>query len=283
MKKKLVFGAILALATTAYAQLGPFDFGQLGIGRNGGGGGRFNSNRGCIVSGSGTGEADSAAPRNINRAQFVYARVKYHMQPNWRRAGEAPWHHDYPDGDTMFPDNFGRLTAAVTNPDQYQIVDIDSKELFKYPFLYMSEPGYLDLYPEDVKNLREYFDRGGFLLMDDFRGNEGNMSQYSNMAEQMAKVFPDRQIEPVSASHPIFHAFYDIDPQEMVAPYINNDSGPVEFLSISDAKGRIQVMIDYNNDISEYWQALDVGTCSIHEAGRAVELGINYAIYAMTH
>jgi hypothetical protein len=42
-------------------------------------------------------------------------------------------------------------------------------------------------------------------------------------------------------------------------------------------------MIDFNNDISEYWQALDVGQCSIHEAGRAVQLGINYAIYAMTH
>src|SRR5262249_55264846 len=150
------------------------------------------------------------------------------------------------------------------------IVDIDSKELFKYPFIYMSEPGYLDLWPDDVKNLREYFDRGGFLLMDDFRGNERNMTQYENMAHQMAKVFPDRQIESVNADHPIFHAFYDIDPKDMLAPYENSDSGPVEFLAIKDAKDRIQVMIDFNNDISEYWQALDVGTCSLHESGRAV-------------
>jgi hypothetical protein len=42
-------------------------------------------------------------------------------------------------------------------------------------------------------------------------------------------------------------------------------------------------MIDFNNDISEYWQALDVGQCSLHDAGVAVELGVNYAIYAMTH
>jgi len=286
MKKKLVVGAILALATTAYAQFGPIDLGQLGIGgRNGGGGGGFQFSRGtCIVGGSPNSRGDeSSVPRNINRAQFVYARVKYHMQPDWRRAGEAPWHHDYPDGDTMFPDNFGRLTGVLTNPDQYQIVDIDSKELFQYPFVYMSEPGYLDLWPEDVKNLREYFDRGGFLLMDDFRGNERNMTQYENMAHQMAKVFPDRQIETVPANHPIFHAFYDIDPKDMVAPYINGDSGDVEFLAIKDAKDRIQVMIDFNNDISEYWQALDVGSCSLHESGRAVQLGINYAIYAMTH
>jgi hypothetical protein len=42
-------------------------------------------------------------------------------------------------------------------------------------------------------------------------------------------------------------------------------------------------MIDFNNDISECWQALDVGACSIHEAGMAVKLGVNYAVYAMTH
>jgi lysyl-tRNA synthetase class II len=69
----------------------------------------------------------------------------------------------------------------------------------------------------------------------------------------------------------------------MLPPYANQDSGPVQFLSISDEKGRIQVMIDFNNDISEYWQALDVGQCSLHESGKAVQLGVNYAIYAMTH
>jgi hypothetical protein len=282
MKKKLVVAAILAallgLVVTAYAQFGA-QFGQFGGGRTGGG---FGGNV-CMVPGSrnGNGEADTSFPRNINRAGFVYARVRYHLQP-WR-GGEVPWHHDYPDGDTMFPDNLGKLTTVATDPNSYQIVDIDSKELFQYPFIYMSEPGYLNLLPADVKNLREYFDRGGFLLMDDFRANDRYPEQYLNMQLQMSKVFPDRMIETVSPNHPIFHTFFDLDPKDMLAPYTQAESGPVEFLAISDDKGRIQVMIDFNNDISEYWQALDVGQCSIHESGRAVQLGINYAIYAMTH
>ena len=70
------------------------------------------------------------------------------------------------------------MTTADTDPDSFQLVDIDSKELFNYPFIYMSEPGYLNLLPADVNNLREYFDRGGFFLMDDFRGNEFDNSQY---------------------------------------------------------------------------------------------------------
>jgi|SRR5882672_4590984 len=281
MNRKLVAAAIIAttlgLVVTAYAQFGGGQFG--GGGRQGGGG----YVGGCMVPGSrnGNGLADTAYPRDINRTGFVYARVRYHLVPRWN--GEVPWHHDYPDGDTMFPDNLSRLTSVATDPNAYQIVDIDSKELFQYPFVYISEPGFMDFYPEDVKNLREYFDRGGFLLMDDFRANSQYPEQYLNMQAQMAKVFPDRTIEVVAANHPIFHSFFDLDPKDMLAPYTNYESGPVEFLSISDEKGRIQVMIDFNNDISEYWQALDVGQCSIHESGRAVQLGVNYAIYAMTH
>ena len=183
----------------------------------------------------------------------------------------------------MFPTSLGRLTMADTDFNSFQIVDVDSKELFDYPFVYMSEPGFLDLRPQDVKNLREYFDRGGFLLMDDFRGNEFDNSQYENMALQMRKVFPDREIQPIPPSHEIFHIFYDIDSKNMLPPYTMYNSGTLQFLGIMDAKGTLQVMIDFNNDISEYWQALDVGSCSLHEAGTAVELGVNYALYAMTH
>jgi len=286
MNRKLVAAAIVAatvgLVATASAQFGGQFGGQFNGGRQGGGLGGGGRNV-CRVPGAhfGTGEGDTSRPRDINRAGFVYARVKYHITKRW--GGEVPWHHDYPDGDTMFPFHLSKLTTTMTDADAYQIVDIDSPELFKYPFVYLSEPGYMDLFPEDVKNLREYFDRGGFMLIDDFRANEYYPEHRLNMEEQMAKVFPDRTIEVVNANHPIFHSFYDLDPSDMIAPYEDQTSGPVQFLAISDEKGRIQVMIDFNTDISEYSQALDIGQCSLRESGRAVQLGINYAIYAMTH
>jgi len=278
MKKKILAIVVLLLSVSAFAQFG----GQFGVRR--GGGGFFNGPTGgnCLVPGyRGTGEEDLPTPRKIDHSGFVYARVRYHLQPYWR--GEVPWHHDYPDGDTMFPTSLGRLTTTDTDFNSFQIVDIDSKELFKYPFVYMSEPGFLNLLPADIKNLREYLDRGGFLLMDDFRGNEFDNSQFENMHEQMQKLFPDREMAPVPSTHPIFHSFYDIDPKNMLPPYRMYNSGEPQFLGISDAKGNLQVMIDFNNDISEYWQALDVGQCSLHDAGLAVELGVNYAVYAMTH
>jgi len=277
MKKKILAVVVLLLSVSAFAQFG----GQFG-GRRAGGFVDGPTGGNCLVPGyRGTGEEDLPTPRKIDHIGFVYARVRYHLQPYWR--GEVPWHHDYPDGDTMFPTSLGRLTTTDTDFNSFQIVDIDSKELFKYPFVYMSEPGFLNLLPADIKNLREYLDRGGFLLMDDFRGNEFDNSQFENMHEQMQKLFPDREMAPVPSTHPIFHSFYDIDPKNMLPPYRMYNSGEPQFLGISDAKGNLQVMIDFNNDISEYWQALDVGQCSLHDAGLAVELGVNYAVYAMTH
>jgi hypothetical protein len=289
MNSRWIATAILGLSIFSIAAAAQFGgrTGQFGGGRGrSADGGPTGGN--CLVPGYfGSGEEDLPTPRNIDRSGFVYARVRYHLQPWWRDpfrgTREVPWHHDYPDGDTMFPASLERLTRVHTSSDAYQLVDIDSKELFQYPFIYISEPGYLNLLPADVVNLREYLDRGGFLLMDDFRGNEFDNSQFENMKEQMRKVYPDREIKLLPPTHPIFHVFYDLDEEAMLPPYRMYNSGNVQFLGISDAKGNLQVMIDFNNDISEYWQALDVGACSIHEAGTAVQLGVNYAIYALTH
>jgi hypothetical protein len=183
----------------------------------------------------------------------------------------------------MLPTALSRLTKTYTTPESYQIVDIDSEELFQYPFAYIAEPGFLNLLPGDVKNIREYLDRGGFLLLDDFRGNEFDNSHFVNMEEQLRRIYPDRELEPVNPGHPIFHTVFDLKPIDMLPPYRMYNSGEPQFLAISDPNGNIQIMVDFNTDISEYWQALDVGQCSIHEASQAVELGVNYAVYAMTH
>jgi len=278
--RKLALLSILALTASAVAQFGPRN------GRpNGFGGGSGPTGGNCVLGGyRGSGVEDLPTPRKIDRSGFVYARLRYHPYDYWRgQTREIPWHHDYPDGDTMLPDALGRLTGVHTNPDAFQIVDIDSKELFKYPFIYMSEPGFLNLLPEDEKNLREYLDRGGFLLIDDFRGNSSDNSEMENLVVQLKKLYPTRDLVPLPPSHPIFHTFYDVDPTTMLPPYRMYNSGDPQFLGMTDDKDRLQIMVDFNYDASEYWQTLDVGVCSIRESGAAVQLGINFVIYSMLH
>ena len=216
---------------------------------------------------------DSEPPKD---AEFTYARIRYHMTPDAIFVREVPWHHDYPYGDETFPTFVKEVSRVHTASNAYQIVDIDSPDLFKYPFAYLCEPGYLELNDKDTKNFREYLERGGFVMVDDFRGPR----HLSNLVYQMKKVFPNRNMVPLTVSHSIFDSFYKIESLDMRAPY---GPGPVEFLGLEDDHGRLMMVIDYNNDLSEFWEWLDEGSLSLHDAAVSLKFGTNYLIYALTH
>jgi len=216
---------------------------------------------------------DSQPPKDV---EFTYARIRYHMTPDAIFVREVPWHHDYPFGDETFPTFLKEVSRVHTDSKAYQIVDIDSPELFKYPFAYLCEPGYLELNDRDTKNLRQYLERGGFIMVDDFRGQR----HLSNLIYQMKKVFPNRSIIPLQITHPLFNSFYAIDTLDMAPPY---GPGPVEFLGMEDDHGRLMMVIDYNNDLSEFWEWLDKGEYSMHDAAMSLKFGVNYAMYALTH
>jgi uncharacterized protein DUF4159 len=216
---------------------------------------------------------DSEPPKDV---EFTYARIRYHMTPDAVYVREVPWHHDYPYGDETFPTFIKEVSHVHTASTAYQIVDIDSPDLFKYPFAYLCEPGYLELNDKDTKNFREYLERGGFVLVDDFRGER----HLSNLVYQMKKVFPDGNIVPLTLSHPVFNSFYQIETLDVRPPY---GRGPVQFLGLEDGHGRLVMVINYNNDLSELWEWLDEGTASMHDAAESLKFGTNYLMYAFTH
>jgi uncharacterized protein DUF4159 len=218
----------------------------------------------------------AALDSTAKETEFAYARIRYHMTPDAIFVREVPWHHDYPFGDETFPTFVKEVTGINTQHESYQIVDIDSPELFDFPFAYLCEPGYLDLNDKDVKNFREYLERGGFVFVDDFRGPR----HLNNLVEQMKKVYPDRDIVRLDISEPIFNAFYKIESLEMAPPYGNM---PVEFLGLKDKDGRLQMIINYNNDLSELWEWLDRGEVPVSAAALSLKLGVNYLVYAFTH
>ena len=231
--------------------------------------------------------SSDAPPRD---SEFVYARIRYHMTADGFFMREAPWHHDYPYSDETFPTVLGEVSNVKTGPTSFQIVDIDSPELFKYPFAYLSEPGFIELNPKDVANLKEYLDRGGFLLVDDFRtavashykGGEQE-DDIANFRRQVKKMYPDRDFVRLDLSDPVFNTFYKITSLNMTAPYIFPGQGPVEFLGLRDTHGNLQMVLDNNNDISEFWEWINEGRMSMHDAATSFHFGINYAMYAFTH
>ena len=80
----------------------------------------------------------------LKHSEFVFARLQVPNRADYLQFwDEAPWHHDYPYSDEFFIGMVRELTGIHVNPDSYRIVQISSPDIFKYPFLYFSEPGFI--------------------------------------------------------------------------------------------------------------------------------------------
>jgi len=136
--------------------------------------------------------------------EFVAARWRFGTN-GW--FGHMGWSHNYPASDQNLNAFLKRTTLLDVDVMSYRIVDLGSDEVFDYPFAYVSEPGEMALTDKEVANLREFVDRGGFVLMDDFDGFE----QLDNMRRQVRRAFPDRDFIPISPDHPVFRVGYILE------------------------------------------------------------------------
>ncbi len=202
--------------------------------------------------------------------EFIFAR--------WQYSGfRSGWEHDYPVAEEHINQVMKEATGINVDPSSYRIVPIGSKDIFNYPFGYISEPGMMSLNDEEVKNFREFVDRGGFVMLDDFDGPR----QFQVMQQNMSRVFPDREMYKVGDNHPILHTYYDIDSLYVESPY--SVGAPAVFYGINDAKGDLAVLICFNNDIGDYWEWIDEPMYAVRPSAEALKLGINFILYSMTH
>lgn len=198
------------------------------------------------------------------------------------------WGTDYPGGDCKFMGGIHRLTGlrVYQNPHVMAIMDED---LFKFPYAYAVEVGGMFLSPPEAARLREYLLRGGFLHVDDFWG----LRQKANFEAQIRKVFPDRPLERLPMTHPVFHTFFDIGEVVQVPNRGNgcwggptweqpDDTQPAIY-GISDDSGRLMVAVTYNSDLGDAWEYMDLACYPEKYSGYAYRLGLNFMIYAMTH
>jgi hypothetical protein len=208
-------------------------------------------------------------------ARFVFARVRYGS--GFRRGGGS-WAHDYPRADRHMPHILSELTSIDANLDGSNVFDLDDPEIFKFPLLYVSEPGFWTLTDAEAENFRRYLQKGGFAIFDDFEEE-----QWHNFARQMARVLPENPPIEIGIDHPIFHSFFEmtkIDSPHPLVPVIPRYYGIFEG---NDPAGRMIAIVNYNNDLAEYWEWSDTGMFPVTSTSEAYKLGVNYVVYAMTH
>ena len=204
--------------------------------------------------------------------------------------GGGSWATDYPASDCKFMWGVERLSGIRVYDRTPHSVAIMDPELFKYPYLYVVEPGRgMDLSNEETARLREYMLRGGFMHWDDFWG----LRQFGNVEYQLKRIFPEFSIKELDLRHEIFHTFFDVDKVVQI-PNIGNgrrggrtweesDDTEPRILGISDEKGRLMMVITYNSDLGDAWEWMDDPDYPEVYSSQAYRMGLNFIVYSMAH
>ena len=207
--------------------------------------------------------------------RFTFTRIRYATYGGWRA--------DYPTMERNLTTMLREITALRPHVEGSNVHTFDDPELFKYPVAYLSEPGYW--YPSDteVLGLRQYLNKGGFLIVDDFHF----ANEWAVFEAAMRRVLPNAQINRLERSHPVFNAFFQIKSLDVPYPGRLGQQGLMgEFHGIheeNDPRRRLTVAINYNIDVGDYveWSAESV--YAVVPTNEAYKFAINYVIYGLTH
>jgi hypothetical protein len=177
------------------------------------------------------------------------------------------------------PSSLPNLISAIATRTSLPIeraeakVKLTDSALFDYPFLHATGHGEIKLSDVEIRRLREYLTRGGFLHADDNYGFD------ESFRREIARVFPDRPLVEIPYSHPIYHLVYDVPNGP---PKIHEHDGkPAKGYGIFIGN-RLAVYYTFSADLGNGWE--DVGTYpdppALHE--QALRLGVNLFSYAIT-
>lgn len=225
---------------------------------------------------------------------FTFCRLRHNSQKSGRRRqGGGDWLTDYPDADLNFSYRLQQLTSLQVSP-KGAVVDIDPEQMRHYPFIYMIEPGHITLTDEEAKTMRDYMMNGGFIMVDDFWGEE----QWDNFYSAVKQIFPDREAQELPLEHEIFHMVFPLKVKPQI-PSVNaalegrsqgitferEDAQTPHYRAIFDDKKRIIMMICHNTDLGDGWEEEGTDPWYFREFSEkyAYPLGINIIFYALTH
>ena len=194
------------------------------------------------------------------------------------RGRQPPWAHDFPHADRNFVKILNEVTLSNPN-DGTNVIDADSPDLHRYPVAYVAEPGVWAPTHAELDNISAYLQKGGFLILDDFRGQW----EWQNVQEIFNEILPGQPFRLLTLEDPIFNAFFKIETLDFSPPTFRQYKP--YFLGIhedDDPSKRLQVIANLNNDIGDYWEYSDLGYYPIDLSNEAYKVGVNYVIYALT-
>ncbi len=153
---------------------------------------------------------------------------------------------------------------------QIATVEVGSRQLYNYPFVYMTGHGNVVFSAQEAENLRNYLLAGGFLHVDDNYG----LDPY--FRREIRKVFPDQELIELPFSHPIYHQAFSFPDGP---PKIHEHDGkPPQGFGIFH-QGRLVLYYTYEIDLGNGWEDQAVHGNPEEVRLKALRMGANILSY----
>ena len=221
---------------------------------------------------------------------FTFCRLRYQ---NIRRARKSGWGDDYPQADYNFMVRLSELTRTTistwNNGDPgFANVTATDPNLFRCPYLRMQNAANYDFTPEETARMHDYLLKGGFLWIDDNWDPD-----FEYIRPNIMRILPGATIVDLPVDHPMFSILYRVNPLPQI-PSLgswqrtrqDSEIGPstVHYYAVFDDHDRLLVLVSMNSDVSDSWEREGDNRDYFETyAGKGYALGVNVAVWVMTH
>lgn len=212
-----------------------------------------------------TGAADIAFAQSPRvSSAFKIARLKY--------SGGGDWYNDQSGEVNLL--RFVRENTNINVEPTYEFVDVNSEQLFTYPFLFMTGHGNVAFSEQEVRRLRAYLENGGFLYADDDYGMD------KAFRREMKKIFPGQELVELPFSHGVYHSQFDF-PGGPPKTHEHDKKSPQGFGLFHN--GRLVVLYTVESNPSDGWADADVHNDPPEKRQEALKFGANIIVWALTN
>jgi hypothetical protein len=219
---------------------------------------------------------------------FTFARLIY-QSSDYGYGGRGA-RDDTPDSDLNLRWRLFQVTSLKVGAGAGYITPT---ELGGYPFAYMTATSNLNLSSAESAALRSYMLNGGFVMAEDFWGDQA----WYHVREEFKKIFPDLDPIELPLNHPVFHAVFNFKyaPQIPSAGFgyrgVSWDAADyagdhdAHYYGIFDKKNRMMAIICRNNHYGDGWEheGENHDYFDRFSMAQAYPMFINILFYAMTH
>jgi hypothetical protein len=162
-------------------------------------------------------------------------------------------------------------TAIAPEED---IVEVGSKELYLYPYVYMTGHGNVVFTESEAMNLRNYMIGGGFLHIDDNYG----LDKYIRI--ELKKVFPELELKELPFDHPLYRQKFTF-PKGL--PKIHEHDGkPSQGLGLF-YEGRLVLFYSFECDLGNGWEDQRIHNDPEAKRQEALKMGANLISYCFSN